>query len=282
VGDTHGAEDGLARLVRFDDFTGAGWTTFSGGGLSLSGLTGVAVDAAAHIYLTRTAPPQLLRLDDMTGAGLVGFGQVGTGEGQFLGAAQVALDGQGRIYVADFPGHRIARFDDMSGAGWVTLGGPDAGSVPGALDAPSAIALSASGKILITDYNNGRVIQVDDISGAGWSEWKLPFGPLAAAGPTGVAYDAAGRIYVVDFENLVLHRIDSIAGEGLVTFDDPQVVQLRSVFVDGTGRILMVSTNAANAVWAMDDMTGTNLVKLGGPFGTGVGEFENPQGIYAR
>jgi streptogramin lyase len=282
VSDTHGAQDQKARLVRFDDFTGAGWTTFSGGGLSLSGMSGVAVDAAGHIYLTRAAFPQLLRMDDMTGAGLVTFGEAGTDEGQFVGAGQVALDAQGRIYVTDFPAHRIVRFDDMFGAGWETLGGPDPGSGPGELDSPISIAVSPRGKILISDFKTGRVIQVDDMSGAGWSEWKLPDGPVGNAAPSGVAYDAEDRIYVVDFENFVLHRLDSIAGDGLFTFSNPKLIQLGSVFVDGTGRILLVSTNAANAVSAMDDMTGTNLVTLGGPFGTGVGEFENPDTIYAR
>jgi hypothetical protein len=265
------------RLVEFDDFTGAGWTTWTGGTTTpLGSSCGVALDAQGRIYVGNSGA--LLRLDDISGAGLVSFGQ----PGQFVNVIGVAVDGSGRIYILDELQNLLVRMDDMSGSGFTSLGTPSGGAGKGEFDHPSGVAISPSGKILVADLNNGRLVEMDDISGAGWTTWDMPTvqgqGP---ATPYGVAYDPARRIYAVDFDSSTLYRMDNIRGDGLVAFSHPPLVQMSHVFVHASGRIYLAMLNATSTVAVMDDMTGAGLQVLG-TNGDGRGQFGNPCGIVAR
>ena len=78
------ADTGNKRIVRMDDLSGKGWTTFGNIGTEkrLHGPVGIAVDEAGRIYIA-DSPDRIVRIDDMTGKGWITFGVRGVGVGQF-------------------------------------------------------------------------------------------------------------------------------------------------------------------------------------------------------
>jgi DNA-binding beta-propeller fold protein YncE len=129
AGKIYVADSGNSRIVRINDMTGAGWTTFPDTGISqLYFLRGIFVDAVGRIYVT-DGVSRIGRMDDMTGAGWTTLGSLlgGSGVNQFSGPKGIFVDATGKIYVADTDNQRIGRINDMTGAGWTTFG--DWGSV---------------------------------------------------------------------------------------------------------------------------------------------------------
>lgn len=160
------ADAGNQRIVRMDDFTGAGWTTLdvssvvtpSSDGMDITigpdgkiyfsarlddivacaddmadtniewygdyinSINDVKLDDEGRIYIVDGAHDRIVRIDDISGAGRVEFGEVGTGMNQFDGPIAISLDRSGRIYVLDTSNSRICRFDDMTGDNWTTFG----------------------------------------------------------------------------------------------------------------------------------------------------------------
>ena len=168
------------RLVRMDDVAGTGWTALTGNGSdqlsfigrrsacfdSTYGTYDVAVDAAGRIYVASSNPQRLIRVDNMSGAGLVTLGPAGNGVGQLNQPAGMAFDPQGRIYIADEYNYRIVRVDDMTGAGWTTFG--SFGTSVGHFAAPHGIDLDSRGRIYVTDTSGYRIMRIDSMDGAGW------------------------------------------------------------------------------------------------------------------
>jgi hypothetical protein len=267
----------VGKLIEVDDMTGAGWASWTAGGSPLPALCGVALDARGRVYVGG-ANQGVLRLDDISGAGLVTYSPSPSAQ---VGA--VAVDASGRIYGVD--GNVLFRVDDMSGAGLTTLGTRAGGSGAEQLNisnGAAGIAVSASGKILVADSGNSRVVETNDMNGAGWSTWTMPVAPgYQSTLPYGVAYDGAERIYVVDLESSTLYRMNSIKGDGLVSFSQDGLIQMSHVFVHSSGRIYMTMLNATERIAVMNDMTGAGLVTLGSA-GDGKGQFGNPCGIVAR
>jgi sugar lactone lactonase YvrE len=70
-------------VSRFDDMTGAGWTTLGAPGVSgvqqgqFQSPSGVAVDATGRVYVADGN--RIVRVDDMSGAGWVTLGELGSG-----------------------------------------------------------------------------------------------------------------------------------------------------------------------------------------------------------
>jgi len=68
------------RIVRINDLTGAGWTTFgrkgSGANQFLNPI-GIFVDVAGKIYVTDSWNNRIVRINDLTGAGWTTFRQEG-------------------------------------------------------------------------------------------------------------------------------------------------------------------------------------------------------------
>lgn len=62
------------RIVRFDDMTGAGWTTFNSFGANPINPNSICTDSQGRIYVGALG---IYRIDDMTGAGLVSYGTTG-------------------------------------------------------------------------------------------------------------------------------------------------------------------------------------------------------------
>ena len=165
--------DATSRIVRIDDMTGAGWTTFDIGGGDTwpprAGGGAIVVDTGGRIYVADSFGNRIVGINDMTGAGWVSFGSAGDGVGQFGLPVAVSVDGRGRIYLAEFDNNRITRIDDMTGAGWTTLGSE--GSGVNQFDAPAGIFVDAAGRIYVSDSGNGRIVRMDDMTGAGWTSF---------------------------------------------------------------------------------------------------------------
>ena len=167
------------RVVRIDDMTGAGWTTFGsqgndgagGSGVNqFNGIKGLAIDAQDRIYVTDKNNYRVVRFDDMTGKGWTTFGSKGAGVGQFADdIGQISFDNEGKIYIADEHNNRIVRIDDMTGKGWMEFHG--AGNDTLAL--PQAVAVTSTGRIYIVESRNNRVTRIDDMTGKGWKVYGL-------------------------------------------------------------------------------------------------------------
>src|SRR5436309_10514552 len=128
------AEQCRHRLVRINDMTGAGWTTFGTYGTGVNQFmspTGIFVNPAGQICVTnmgamRVTDPgsmRLVRVNDMTGAGWTTFGGLGSGINQFSYPASISVNAAGQIFVADVANDRFVRIDDMDGAGCTPVGG---------------------------------------------------------------------------------------------------------------------------------------------------------------
>src|SRR5436309_7094640 len=79
-------DPGSMRLVRVNDMTGAGWTTFGGLGSGINEFSypaSISVNAAGQIFVADAANDRLVRINDMTGAGWTTFGSNGSGVNQF-------------------------------------------------------------------------------------------------------------------------------------------------------------------------------------------------------
>ena len=167
------------RVVRIDDMTGAGWTTFGsqgndgagGSGVNqFNGLKGLAIDAQDHIYVTDKNNYRVVRFDDMTGKGWTTFGSKGAGVGQFADdIGQISFDKEGRIYIADEHNNRIVRIDDMTGKGWTEFHGVGNDT----LALPQAVAVTSAGRIYIVESRNNRASRIDDMTGKGWKVYGL-------------------------------------------------------------------------------------------------------------
>jgi streptogramin lyase len=126
------------RLVRVDNMTGAGLVIKQFFDLSplsparganppqrafhyAPRLSGIALDSAGRIYTADWANSQIVRMDNLDGAGWTAFGSPGSSRNQFSSPSSIFIDPAGRIYIADRGNSRIVRINDMTGAGWATL-----------------------------------------------------------------------------------------------------------------------------------------------------------------
>jgi hypothetical protein len=198
------------RIVRVDDITGAGWTTFGSVGTGTNQFDepiGIAVDGQGHIYVLDSGNNRVVRVDDMAGTNWTSFGSLGfalsPGEFQFSpaagfsGANKLAIDGLGHVLVTDQAWYRVDQFDDdLSGSGWVTYNNtrPNVGPFAHL----TSIGVGGDGRIYVMD---GQVLtRFDDMTGAnliqvgsqGTAEFQFQ-------GPSyGIAVDSHGVIFLAD------------------------------------------------------------------------------------
>ncbi len=245
-----------------------------------SGVTGTAPTLSAEtsqIYMI--ADNVIVRMNDMTGAGLTPMGSSGTWIDQYIWPAGIFVDAVGRIYVADPVNGRIVRMNDMTGAGWTTLRSCLDYPCTGAnqFGRPSGIFVDRLGRIYVAD---GRIVRVNDMTGAGWTTRRCQQGPC---GGVNIVVDAAGRIYVTDYVNSRIVRMNDMRGAGWTTLGKrgSGVNQFNSpsgIVVDMAGRIYVADSNNHRIV-RMNDMGGAGWTTLGSR-GNSVNQFNSPSGIF--
>jgi streptogramin lyase len=272
------------RVVRIDDPSGVGWTTYGTGGNGsgqFANPRGVAVDASGRIYVGDSDNCRIVRIDDMSGSGWTTYGTWGSGTGQFRGVQRVALDSSSRIYVSDAGANRIVRIDDMSGAGWTVYG--SAGSGGGQFSEPGGIAVDASGGIYVADRGNNRIVRVDDMTGKGWTAYGTAgYGTGQFAHPSGIAIGAGGVLLVADKENGRIVRINDMSGAGWTAFGisgsgTGQFSCASGIALDASGRIY-IADMYNNRVVRINDMSGAGWAVYGA-YGNGMGQFMAVSGV---
>ena len=175
------------RLVRMDNFSGAGWTTLDLAWLlpdeaSITSPTfSIAVDDSDRIYVLAPADGKILRFNDMSDPTPVTYGSTGNGVGQFEFPSNITVRPDGSIYIADPWNSRIVRIDDMTGAGWTTYG--TSGNGVGNFTLPTDISFDNLGRIYVLDRNNKRIVRIDDMSGTGWVSYGTDNTPGGGSGP---------------------------------------------------------------------------------------------------
>ena len=197
-------------------------TQFTLPATGLTGVSGVAVDAAGNVFISENAgavkitPAGVQTTVPTTGISLV---------------YDVAVDGAGNIYLADLGGNKVVK---------VTPSGVQTTVPATGLSSPSGVAVDGAGNLFITDLNNNRVVKITpsgvqttvpasgvdhpyypavDAAGdvfflnsgtgqvlkvtPGGIQSTIPISGLAAG--NGVAVDAAGDVFVSDqINNVVL------------------------------------------------------------------------------
>lgn len=125
-------------------------------GLVSSGLaapSGLAMDAQGRLHVIDSTNA-VVNAYDKTGKFLFGFGQKGTGPGQFSVPRDVAIDREGYIFVADTLNHRIQIFD-AQGHHVLSLG--HKGTKNGEFNSPEGLAIGPDERLYVADRGNGRV-----------------------------------------------------------------------------------------------------------------------------
>jgi sugar lactone lactonase YvrE len=235
---------------------GNGTAGFSGdGGLattaSLSGPSGVVVDAAGNLFIADANNNRIRRVDKTTGTitTIAGNGSTGfSGDGgaavnaTFYLPARLTLDGAGHLFMSDLSNHRVRRVDlttglitTVAGNGSAAFSGDGGAATSASLNQPEGLAVDGTGNVFIADLSNHRVRRVDattgvitTVAGNGASGSSGDGGPATSASlyyPTGVAVDGGGSLFVsLEFGQNV-RRVDkttgiitTVAGNGGVGF----------------------------------------------------------------
>ena len=191
--------------------------------LGLSRPTGLTKDKQGRIYITDVKNHRVVRIDDLTGDGLVSLGEYGDQSPPDVPGTlpmrlhrpyDTAIDSKGRIYISDTSTARIVRSDDMAGTNWMQIGErPHWDAQRGHFRWPLGLALDSKDRLYIADCMNNRLVRIDDIDGTGWT---VCHGGSAKGQqfkePTDVAIGQNDEIYVVDSANDRVIRISDIDG----------------------------------------------------------------------
>jgi streptogramin lyase len=155
----------------------------------------------------KPAPPPAT-LED----GRIVIGRAGSGQGEFLSAADLFVDASGNIWVADSGNNRVQKFDSAGNFVAVLAGG---GSAPGRLREPWSVVVAPDGTIYVADTWNHRIQKFDaDMNFV--KAWGEPFygpnpGPFQMFGPRDIAIGPDGTLWVTDTGN---KRIVNYTREG--------------------------------------------------------------------
>jgi sugar lactone lactonase YvrE len=244
---------------------------------TLSGPSGVAVDATGNVYIADTGNNKIRMVSAATGnistvagTGTAGYtGDQGTPAAATLHAPmQLAWSPLGILYVAD-SGNNVVRsisFNEqlittVAGNGTASFDG-DGGAGPLAeLTSPQGVAVDGSDNVYIADTGNNRIRKlsqgyISTLAGETGSSFNGD-GPAATAtlgAPAGVAADLAGNVYVADTANQRIRLITSgqiitIMGTGaagatgdggssnLAAISSPQAIAL-----DSAGNVYIADT----------------------------------------
>jgi sugar lactone lactonase YvrE len=203
---------------------------------SLSGPTGVAVDAFGNLYIADDGHGRIRMvatnemISTFAGNGTQTYaGDGGAATNASLDDPQgVDLDAYGNLYIAD-TGNQLIREVTTNGLITTVAGGGSSGLGDGGpatlagLNYPAGVALDAAGNLYIADKSNYRIRKVatngviSTVAGKANGSFAGDGGPATNATlalPSGVAFDAFGNLYIADeYDN----RIRLVNPNGIIT-----------------------------------------------------------------
>ncbi len=205
------------------------------------------------------------------------FGELGSGDGEFLVPFGIAINGTGHVYVTDSDNHRVQIFD-AAGAYLGEFGEP--GSGDGEFLYPFGIAINGTGHVYVIDFAGDRV-QIFDAAGAYLGEFgRRGSGDGEFDGPIGIAINGTGHVYVTDNR---VHRVQifDAAGAYLGEFGrqgsgDGEFERPSGISINGTGHVYVA--DSGNRRVQIFDVAGAYLGEFGSE-GSGNSEFRNPYEI---
>ncbi|GAB3625896.1 Serine/threonine-protein kinase PknD [Pandoraea terrae] len=332
AGNRYVAVTGASQVYRIDTagklsvVAGNGTPGFSGdGGAATSAQlfdpTGVAVDAAGHVYIADVGNLRIRKVDTsgtittIAGNGASGF----SGDGGAATSAQlvvptgVAVDAAGNVYIADVGNLRIRKVDTsgtittIAGTGTSGFSG-DGGAATGAqLAAPQGVAVDAAGNVYIADRDNSRIRKVDTsgiittMAGNGTYGSSGDGGAATSAqlaSPQAVAADAAGNVYIAD--DFRIRKVDTsgiittMAGNGTRGFSgdggaatSAQLASPEGVAVDAAGNVCIADRDnlrirKVGTSGTITTIAGNGTLTFGGDGGPATAaQLLNPSGIGA-
>lgn len=253
---------------------GAAYTFVSSWGSSGSGTgqfnfpTGIATDAAGHVFVSDTNNFRVQRFDS-SGAFQLAWGSPGTTHGKFDGNWGLATDSAGNVYAADKNNQRVEQFSG-TGTYAATFGS-------GAQLAQNfGVAVDAAGNVYTADTFGSRIAKYDSAgtflgyiatSGSGDGQVVQPFG---------LAIDANGNVVVADYGN---NRIQVLSPTGAFVTKwgtagsgDGQFNRPVDVAVDALGQVVVADNG--NSRFQVFTATGTFVQSV-------TGGFNQPYGIAA-
>lgn len=229
-------------------YTGDGGAATSA---SLYAPIGVAVDAAANVYIVDNGNHCIRKVNASTGiittvagSGIAGF----SGDGGAATAAKlyapydVTLDTAGNLYIADVSNNRIRKVNvktgiisTVAGTGAAGFSGDGGAATAAKLYQPFSVVVDLAGNMFITDSYNHRIRKVNaatgvitTIAGTGTASYAGDGGAAIAAQfntPYSLALDVLGNVYVSDFNNNRIRKINvstgiitSVVGNGIAGF----------------------------------------------------------------
>jgi len=264
------AQTGFISTIAGTGFAGSSGDGALAGAAQLSAPAGVAVDAAANVYIADSGNNRVRKITAQSGliATLAGNGTAGySGDGAAATAAElnapagVWADASGILYIADSQNNVVRAVSPSTGvistvAGTGSLGyaGDGAAATAAKLDTPSGVATDAAGNLYIADTGNNTIRMVaagviSTVAGTGSSGFGGDAGASNIATlqtPGGVVVNGIGRIYIADTGNNRLRQVDGTAST--VAFS-PQIVQTtsakKSVAIVNQGNTTLTLTSLA-------------------------------------
>ena len=206
------------RLVRaisgtIGTLAGTGTASYNGDNISsinaeLNYPSGVAADAAAHVYIADTNNNRI-RVANLGTGGITTVAGTGTGayNGDNIAATSaelwnpngVAFDALGNIYIADNRNNRIRRVDASTGtittvagngSGFESPNNDNIGATSAAVSSPASVAVDLAGDLYIADFGYSRIRRV---------QYSVSFGSVSLGQPSQslpVAFDFAATVQV--------------------------------------------------------------------------------------
>lgn len=224
--------------------TGTPGATGDGGAATaatLSGPTGVAVDAAGNVLIGDTTNNKVRRVNTSgTISTFAGTGTAGSaGDGGAATAAQLsgprglAVDASGVVYIADYSNFRLRRvsaggtISTFGGTGvqggWMGHVGDGGPATSAQFNQPYGVAFDDAGSLYVADMDNNKVRKItpsgtiSTFAGTGTVGAAGDGGPAASAQlnmPQGMAVDSAGNVFIADGQN---NKVRKVAPNGTIS-----------------------------------------------------------------
>jgi len=208
---------------------------------SLSGPSGVAVDASGNLFIADQYNNRIRKVDANGIISTVAGGGSGGGYSGDGGAATnaslstpygVAVDASSNLFITDSSHQRVRKvgvngiITTVAGNGVQGYSGDSGAATNASLGWPSGVAVDALGNLFIADLNNQRIRKVDangvisTVAGNGFVGGPGGYRDGGAATdaylyyPSGVAVDASGNLFIADQDNQRIRKVDA---DGIIT-----------------------------------------------------------------